>query len=104
MEIATAKVVARLQEPATEMEMDAPRAGWAEQDPEKWWQYVCDATQRIIRETGVAPADIKSVGISYQMHGLVLVDEALQVTRPSIIWCDSRAVEYGKASFQRLGE
>ncbi|MEL6356698.1 MAG: FGGY family carbohydrate kinase, partial [Bacteroidota bacterium] len=114
--ISTGAVMARLQEPTTEMNINAPKAGWAEQDPETWWQHICTATQRIIKETGIESSSIQSVGISYQMHGLVLVEGDFkvaessensqatgEVTRPSIIWCDSRAVELGAASFQRIG-
>ncbi|PHI19206.1 carbohydrate kinase [Lewinellaceae bacterium SD302] len=103
VEVNNGKVIARIQEPATEMSMDAPQAGWAEQDPESWWGYACAATKRIIEENNISPDQIQSVGISYQMHGLVLVDDQHEVVRPSIIWCDSRAVELGEASFQRIG-
>lgn len=103
VEIATGKVAARLQEPATEMSMDAPQPGWAEQSPESWWEYLCAATHRLLAETAVAPEAIQSVGISYQMHGLVLVDERMEVVRPAIIWCDSRAIDYGEAAYNAIG-
>ncbi len=103
VEIASGQVMARLQEPATEMSMDAPEPGWAEQSPEIWWQHLCVATQRILAQTQLDPKKIVSVGISYQMHGLVLVDEQLALTRAAIIWCDSRAIPYGEAAFEALG-
>jgi xylulokinase len=96
-------VLARISEPDREMEMDAPQPGWAEQDPERWWTYVCNATRRMLEETGIDTGRVGGIGISYQMHGLVLVDEKYQVIRPSIIWCDSRAVEIGDQAFANIG-
>ena len=55
-------------------------------------------------ETGAKGEDILAIGISYQMHGLVCVDKQQNVLRPSIIWCDSRAVPYGDKAFRDLGE
>ena len=90
--------------PAHEMEIAAPHPGWAEQSPQGWWDNAVIATQKILADSGVNPADIKAVGISYQMHGLVLVDKDQQVLRPAIIWCDSRAVEIGDEAFEQLGK
>lgn len=95
--------VSVVQSPATEMAMLALQPGWAEQHPETWWNHCCRATQKLLQETGVNPAEIKGIGISYQMHGLVLVDKDQQVLRPSIIWCDSRAVAIGNQAFAALG-
>ena len=67
--------------------------GWAEQDPESWWENLKLATQAIMTESGVSAAEIKAIGISYQMHGLVCVDKNQHVLRPAIIWCDSRAAQ-----------
>ena len=97
------KTVALLSYPETEMEINAPAPGWAEQDPELWWDYLCDVTQALLAKSGVSATDIKGIGISYQMHGLVLVDQDYQVLRPSIIWCDSRAVEIGDRAFEEIG-
>ena len=89
--------------PAEEMEIRSPKPGWAEQDPELWWQYVTTLTQQLLRKNNIDPSLVKSIGISYQMHGLVLVDNQQRVLRPSIIWCDSRAVDIGHAAFAALG-
>lgn len=103
VEAKTGKVLARVTAPETEMGMDAPEAGWAEQNPEDWYKYVVQATQDILARTQVQATDIKAVGIGYQMHGLVLVDDNYQVVRPSIIWCDGRAVETGDRAFHAIG-
>ncbi len=92
--------VARSTYPDEEMPIAAPRPGWAEQDPASWWTAVVRATERL----PIASRNIGGIGISYQMHGLVLVGEDGRVLRPSIIWCDSRAVEIGNAAFRALGE
>ncbi len=82
----------------------AVNPGWAEQDPESWWGNLKLATQAIMTESGVSAAEIKAIGISYQMHGLVCVDKDQQVLRPAIIWCDSRAVPCGQKAFETIGE
>lgn len=99
----TGQAVASAFFPETEMPIDAPHPGWAEQQPEQWWQNACLASKAVLQKSGAAPADIKAIGISYQMHGLVVVDKEMNVLRPSIIWCDSRAVEVGKAALDALG-
>ena len=90
--------------PDKEMSMISKKSGWAEQEPEDWWKYVCEASKRVIDKTGIEKHDIVGIGLSYQMHGLVLVDDHQKVLRPSIIWCDGRAVEYGNESFDRIGK
>lgn len=90
--------------PKEEMKITAVQAGWAEQDPNMWWQNLKLATQDVLAKSGAKPADIKAIGISYQMHGLVCVDKNQNVLRPSIIWCDSRAVPYGEKAFREIGE
>jgi len=97
----TIKVV---QSPDTEMEIQAPNPGWAEQYPEIWWKNLLQATRKLLQSTEVKPQDIGAIGISYQMHGLVVVDKQQQVLRPSIIWCDSRAVEIGEQAFEEIGQ
>lgn len=103
IEVASGRQVAVRQEPAREMEMIARQSGWAEQDPESWWQHVCTATTKLLQQTGIDPAAVQGIGIAYQMHGLVVVDDQHRVLRPSIIWCDSRAVEIGNQAFDRIG-
>ncbi|MCM4154835.1 FGGY family carbohydrate kinase [Gramella sp. AN32] len=98
------KSVKVVTEPEDEMEINAPQVGWAEQDPETWWKHVCRAIKKLLKSTKVDASTIKGIGISYQMHGLVLVNEKGNVLRNSIIWCDSRAVEIGKKAFQEIGE
>ncbi len=90
--------------PKTEAAIIAVHPGWAEQNPESWWENLKLATQAILSESGVSAAEIKAIGISYQMHGLVCVDKDQNVLRPAIIWCDSRAVPYGQKAFEALGE
>jgi xylulokinase len=99
----THATVAVVQYPDQDMDMIARQGGWAEQQPEVWWQNLCMATRRLLAQTGAKPIDIKGIGISYQMHGLVLIDAEQQVLRPSIIWCDSRAVALGQQAFQDIG-
>lgn len=90
--------------PSTEMEIRTPKPGWAEQDPELWWQNLVAACQRVMRESKASASAVIGIGISYQMHGLVAVDKDLTVVRPAIIWCDSRAVGIGDRAFTQLGE
>lgn len=90
--------------PKVEMEIKAAKIGWAEQDPEAWYKNLQLATAEVLKTSGINGADVEAIGISYQMHGLVLVDKNGSVLRPSIIWCDSRAVPYGAKAFEELGE
>lgn len=89
--------------PKSEAGIIAVRQGWAEQDPEDWWRYLKQSTAEVLAQSRIDTNDIKAIGISYQMHGLVCVDKHKQVLRPSIIWCDSRAVPYGEKAFEELG-
>ena len=89
--------------PKTEAPIIAKQSGWAEQDPESWWKYLCQATRQVLADTGARGEDVKAIGISYQMHGLVCVDKEGKPLRPSIIWCDGRAVPYGNAAFEAIG-
>ena len=90
--------------PEHEAPITAVKAGWAEQDPQMWWDNAKLSLKKIMADANVKGEDIKAVGISYQMHGLVCVDKDQQVVRPAIIWCDSRAVPYGENAFAALGE
>lgn len=89
--------------PEHEAPIKAVKPGWAEQDPQMWWNNAKLALQKIMAETGAKGEDIKAIGISYQMHGLVVVDKELKPLRDAIIWCDSRAVPYGERAFNDLG-
>lgn len=102
--IETGAVAASGQYPDKEMEILSPKPGFAEQNPDKWWENLKALTKILIKENKVEPALIKCIGISYQMHGLVLVDKKNSLLRNSIIWCDSRAVEIGDKAFNDLGK
>ncbi|MDW5289125.1 xylulokinase [Formosa sp. PL04] len=98
------KKIISLLEPPNEMEIIAINPDWAEQDPNMWWMHVCNAIKRVTVEANVKLSDIKNIGISYQMHGLVIVDKDGNPLRNSIIWCDSRAVEIGRKALKDLGK
>jgi xylulokinase len=67
-----------------------PKAGWAEQNPEDWWHATIEAVRTAVERSGAAGAEIASIGLSGQMHGVTLLDKANVVLRPAIIWCDQR--------------
>jgi xylulokinase len=90
--------------PKTEQVIESPAPGFAEQDPQCWYETARDSVRDAMQEAGAKPEDVKAVGIAYQMHGLVCVDKDQNVLRPSIIWCDSRAVPYGQAALDALGK
>jgi xylulokinase len=90
--------------PKVEMQIIAEKPGWAEQEPESWWANLKLAHESVLAQSGASGEEIKAIGISWQMHGLVLVDALQNVLRPSIIWCDSRAVPFGEAAFAAIGE
>ncbi len=104
LEAETGKVIAFASSPETEMAISAPRSEWAEQDPDTWWEHVKGSTAKILVQSKINKRDITAIGISYQMHGLVLVDQNQNVLRPAIIWCDSRAVSIGEKALQELGK
>jgi xylulokinase len=89
--------------PKSEMEIIAHQAGWAEQDPQTWWDNLKTATREVFARSLVKAEAVEAIGISYQMHGLVAVDKNKEVLRPSIIWCDSRAVPCGDNAVKELG-
>lgn len=90
--------------PKQEMQIKAEKAGWAEQDPELWYENMKMALNEAMTKSGVSADSIVSIGITYQMHGLVIIDDNRKVLRPSIIWCDSRAVNIGQKAFEKIGE
>lgn len=100
----TGRALSSASHPSVEMEISAPKPGWAEQDPETWWKNFTLALGSCIHKLGSKKKSIGAIGIAYQMHGLVTVDKQKKVIRPSIIWCDSRAVETGDKAFEKLGK
>ena len=104
MDAQTGAVLAGATCPERELEIIAEKPGWAEQHPSTWWSNIISATQQIKSKAKFDPADIQAIGISYQMHGLVLVDKNHKVLRPAIIWCDSRAVEIGRQGAVEMGQ
>ena len=101
LDIGTNECVASATNPSAEMPIDALRSGWAEQDPEMWWRYVCDGIRQV---SSLYPmSEVACIGITYQMHGLVALAEDGRPVRKSIIWCDSRAVEIGASALEDIG-
>lgn len=105
----TQQVIASAQYPDVEAPISSPFAGWAEQNPEMWWNNTIEAIKRVNalgkqEATRFDSKEIGAIGIAYQMHGLVMVDKDKNVLRPSIIWCDSRAVQIGEKAFSEMGE
>jgi xylulokinase len=99
----TQQIVATAQCPDSENPITSLQSGWAEQSPEMWWEQTVQAIEKLIATKHIDAKDIRAIGISYQMHGLVLVDKEQKVLRDSIIWCDSRAVEIGEQAFNEIG-
>jgi xylulokinase len=104
VEISSGKSIGIVQEPKEEMSMFAQKNGWAEQNPNDWWLHICNAITKLKKQYNISRTQIKGIGISYQMHGLVLVDKKGNPLRKSIIWCDSRAVENGNKAFLKIGK
>ncbi len=100
----TGNAVKVVQYPELELDIISRQVGWAEQHPEVWWESLCQATKLLLKDSSISTSQIKGIGIAYQMHGLVLIDKHQQILRPSIIWCDSRAVEIGNEAFKAIGE
>lgn len=94
--------------PKQEAPIISHKAGWAEQNPADWWEYLRLATAEVLSTLNAnrsgTVSEIAAIGISYQMHGLVCVDRDCNVLRPAIIWCDSRAVPYGDEARRALGD
>lgn len=103
VDAATGQCVASAQYPPAEAPIKTLRPGWAEQSPADWVEYVRQATAMVLSKSGIDKYDIKAIGLSYQMHGLVAIDSNGNVLRDAIIWCDSRGVSYGDEAFASLG-
>ncbi len=104
VEAETGRVAASAFWPDHEAPIKALKPGWAEQNPEDWWQRACHALKQVMQQSGASGRDIRAIGISYQMHGLVCTDDKGRPVRDAIIWCDSRAVPYGDRAFHDLGQ
>lgn len=104
VDASTGASVATAQSPAEEMVMIALQPGWAEQNPEMWWTHLVISVQSALKKCNARSGEVRAIGISYQMHGLVVVDKNQNALRPSIIWCDSRAVGIGQKAASSLGE
>jgi len=104
IEASTGKSIGSVRYPEQEMAIISEHKGWAEQDANLWWNNICKVSLKLLAHTNTSSSKIKGIGIAYQMHGLVVVDKNLKVLRPSIIWCDSRAVAIGNQVFKSVGE
>ncbi|MCA1747797.1 MAG: carbohydrate kinase, partial [Bacteroidales bacterium] len=100
----TGRSIASAFNPKREMKISAGKSGWAEQDPETWWSNIKLSTNEVLQVAEIDVANIRAIGISYQMHGLVLIDKNHELLRSSIIWCDSRAVDIGEMALGQLGK
>jgi xylulokinase len=103
LDAGSGKRIASAQYPKQEMKIISHQSGWAEQNPEDWWQNILFGLRELSQNNSVNLSLISAIGITYQMHGLVCIDKNQDVLRPSIIWCDSRAVEIGNKAFEDLG-
>lgn len=101
LDIASGECVTSSTNPSQEMPIEALQSGWAEQDPDMWWKYVVEGIKKISEQYSMS--DVASIGITYQMHGLVALDKENRPVRKSIIWCDSRAVEIGAEALESIG-
>lgn len=103
LDASTQLCIASAQYPETEMNIISPQPGWAEQSPDLWWENVNQAILKCNATEKYDPKEIVTIGIAYQMHGLVMVDKEQHILRHAIIWCDSRAVEIGEEAFSNIG-
>lgn len=103
LDVSTGKCAGSAFYPKTEQKITSPEPGFAEQDPQLWYDTAKEALKDAMAEAGAKPEEVKAIGIAYQMHGLVCVDKDQNALRPAIIWCDSRAVPYGDAAFDAIG-
>ena len=104
VEVNSGECKASISKPEQEMQIIAAHQMWAEQDPQLWWNICCDCIKELKKQNHLGADQIIGVGISYQMHGLVTLDDNGELLRPAIIWCDGRAVAHGDKAFEQLGE
>ena len=83
--------------------MSSPHIGWAEQSPEDWWRAACQAVKACLQKSGTPASEISGIGLTGQMHGLVLLDAQDQVVRPALIWCDQRTEEECREITEQVG-
>ncbi len=102
LDVESGKCVCSSTNPKVEAPIIAERKGWAEQDPASWWAYLCEGV-KAMSAAGHDMSAVASIGISYQMHGLVALDKDSRPVRNSIIWCDSRAVSIGAEALKGIG-
>ncbi|MBM6887582.1 xylulokinase [Pseudoflavonifractor phocaeensis] len=84
--------------------LSQPQNGWAEQEPEEWWQAARETIRGVLEQSGISPEEVKGVGLSGQMHGLVMLDGEGRVLRPSILWCDGRTGRECGEITERVGK
>ncbi len=104
MDAVSGQIIVSAVSPKKELPISAPQPGWAEQHPDIWWENIVIATKQLTSIYKNELKNIKAIGISYQMHGLVMIDKNLSVLHPAIIWCDSRAVDIGNKAFNEIGK
>lgn len=104
LDIQNQMVVASATSPQSELDIISLKPGWAEQNPETWWTHVKSATAMLRNNPSIDLNNVRAIGISYQMHGLVMVDAAARPLANAIIWCDSRAVATGNRAYKEIGE
>ncbi len=89
---------------STAHSLSSPKPLWSEQDPAQWWQAVVQSIQNVIRQTGIKASEIEAIGLTGQMHGLVLLDAEGEVLRPAILWNDQRCQSQCDEIHKRVGK
>src|SRR4029078_9295905 len=74
----------------TPLSLSSPHPLWSEQEPREWWEDTANSIAKVLADTRVAGPDIAAIGLTGQMHGLVVLDSELEVLRPAILWNDQR--------------
>jgi xylulokinase len=88
---------------AEHVPISSPHTGWAEQDPDDWWGAACRAIPQCLARGGASACEIGAIGLTGQMHGLVLLGSDATVLRPSLIWCDQRTEAECRAITEKVG-
>src|SRR5215217_3930320 len=89
---------------STPLSLSTPRPLWSEQDPHEWWAGIATSIRQALDEAGADGADVAAIGLTGQMHGLVLLDAQGEVLRPAILWNDQRTAAQCDEIRQRLGQ